>query len=71
MAGGTGARDPGGPRVTGPRPLGASLGDLAELLGGDTQRSRRFLGGLIAGALVGAAIAGTTLLRRHRDDHRP
>jgi len=68
---GPGARDPGGPRSTGPRPLGSSLGDLAELLGGDTQRSRRFLGGLIAGALVGAAIAGTTLLRRHRDDPRP
>jgi hypothetical protein len=36
----------------------------AELLGGETQRSRRFLGGLIAGALVGAAVAGSVLVRR-------
>jgi hypothetical protein len=52
------ADDPG----AGPRPLG-SLADLSELLGGDTNRSRRFLGGLIAGALVGAAVAGTAALR--------
>jgi hypothetical protein len=45
------------------RPLGA-LADLAELLGGDSERSRRFMGGLVAGALVGAAIAGAALLRR-------
>jgi hypothetical protein len=50
-------------RGTGPRPLGGP-GDLAELLGGDTQRSRRFLGGVIVGALVGAALAGGSLLRR-------
>jgi hypothetical protein len=37
---------------------------VAELLGGETQRSRRFLGGLIAGALVGAAVAGSVLVRR-------
>ena len=71
MGGGTGNREPAGRGATGPRPLGSSLGDLAELLGGDTQRSRRFLGGVIAGALVGAAIADTTMLRRHRDDARP
>ena len=53
------ADDPPG---AGPRPLG-SLADLSELLGGDTNRSRRFLGGLIAGALVGAAVAGTAALR--------
>lgn len=47
----------------GPRPLGA-LADLAELLGGDSPRSRRFLGGAIAGALVGAALAGSLLMRR-------
>ena len=50
-------------RIDGPRPMG-SLADLSDLLGGDSHRSRRFLGGLIAGALVGAAIAGSTLLRR-------
>jgi hypothetical protein len=56
--------------VVGPRPLGG-LGDLAELLGGDTQRSRRFLGGLMVGALVGAAVAGAALLRRGGRGPRP
>lgn len=51
----------------GPRPLGA-LADLAELLGGDSPRSRRFLGGMVAGALVGAALAGSVLLRRRPPD---
>lgn len=46
----------------GPRPLGA-LADLAELLAGESPRSRRFLGGVIVGALVGAAVAGSALLR--------
>jgi hypothetical protein len=53
-----------------PQPLGG-LADLAELLGGEGDRSRRFLGGLIAGALVGAALAGVAALRRRssgRDD---
>lgn len=64
-------RLPAPPTTTGgPRPMGSSLADLSELLGGDTRRSRQFLGGLIAGALVGAAIAGTTVLRRRRDDDR-
>ena len=40
--------------------------DLSELLGGDTHRSRRFLGGLVVGALVGAALAGGSMLRRRR-----
>jgi hypothetical protein len=47
----------------GPRPIGG-LADLAELLGGNSDRSRRFLGGLVVGALVGAALAGAALLRR-------
>jgi hypothetical protein len=50
-----------------PRPLGG-LVDLADLLGGESDRSRRFLGGLIAGALVGAAVAGAALVRRRRDE---
>lgn len=50
-----------------PRPLGG-LADLADLLGGESDRSRRFLGGLIAGALVGAAVAGAALVRRRRDE---
>ncbi len=54
-------------RPTGPRPLGG-LGDLAELLGGDTDRSKRFLGGVMVGAMVGAAVAGAALLRRRRTD---
>ena len=52
-------------RIDGPRPMG-SLADLSDLLGGDSHRSRRFLGGLIAGALVGAALAGGSMLRRRR-----
>ena len=48
--------------------------DLAALLGGETPGSRRFLGGLMAGALVGAAIAGSTIWRsaqntRSKRDH--
>lgn len=50
-------------RSGGPRPLGG-LADLADLLGGESERSRRFLGGLAAGALVGAALAGAVLFRR-------
>lgn len=57
--------DPADRRPTGPRPLG-NLADLAALLAGETPRSRRFLGGLVAGALVGAAIAGSTIWRRAR-----
>jgi hypothetical protein len=52
------------------RPVG-SLADISELLAGDTNRSKRFLGGLIAGALVGAAVAGSTLLRRRRGNGQP
>jgi hypothetical protein len=48
---------------SGPGPLG-SLADLAELLGGESARSRKFLGGLVIGALVGAAVAGGSLVRR-------
>ena len=47
------------------------LAELADLLGGESSRSRRFLGGLIAGALVGAAVAGSTLLRRRRGNGQP
>jgi hypothetical protein len=57
-------------RSTSPRPLGG-LGDLAELLGGDTDRSRRFLGGIAVGAMVGAAIAGAALMRRRRGTGDP
>ncbi len=39
------------------------VAETAELLGGESGPSRAFLGGLVAGALVGAAIAGASLLR--------
>jgi hypothetical protein len=58
----TDARPANTPAVV-PRPLG-QLADLAALLDGDTARSRRFLGGLVVGALVGAAVAGGSLFRR-------
>lgn len=54
-------------RMVGPRPLGG-LADLAELLAGETPRSRRFLGGLVIGGLVGAAVAGASVLRRKGRD---
>jgi hypothetical protein len=44
----------------------ASLADLAELLNGESAGSKRFLGGLALGALVGAAIAGSTIWQRRR-----
>ena len=42
------------------------LADLAQLLDGESASSRRFLGGLALGALVGAAIAGSTIWQRRR-----
>jgi hypothetical protein len=61
---------PGGPEAPGRRPIHplpvGSLSDLAELLSGESASSRRFLGGLVVGALVGAAVAGSTVLRRRR-----
>ena len=56
-------RTPAGGRMTKPGAAGA-LAEIGELLGGETGRSRRFLGGLVAGALVGAVVAGGSLRRR-------
>jgi hypothetical protein len=44
----------------------ANLAELAEILNGESAGSRRFLGGLALGALVGAAIAGSTIWQRRR-----
>jgi hypothetical protein len=44
----------------------ARLAELADLLGGESSRSKRFLGGLVVGALAGAALAGASLLTRRR-----
>jgi hypothetical protein len=51
-------------RIVGEPALPGGLAEVVDLLGGESDRSRRFLGGLIAGALVGAALAGPALLRR-------
>jgi len=50
--------------ITGPKTAPARLVDLADLLGGESGPSRKFLGGLVIGALVGAALAGTSVMRR-------
>jgi hypothetical protein len=42
----------------------ARLAELADLLGGESGSSRKFLGGLVIGALVGAAVAGAGAMRR-------
>jgi hypothetical protein len=44
----------------------ARLAELADLLGGESSRSKRFLGGLVVGALAGAAIAGASFLTLRR-----
>jgi hypothetical protein len=46
----------------------ARLAELADLLGGESSRSKRFLGGLVVGALAGAAMAGIAALRRRDAD---
>lgn len=45
------------------RPLAHVLEDAEALLDGESRASRAFLGGLVAGAMVGAAIAGASLVR--------
>ena len=44
----------------------AGVAALVELLGGESPRSRRFLRGLMVGALAGAALAGGSRLGRRR-----
>jgi len=59
----------------GPRPYRGplqGLAELAELMGGESPASRRFLRGLALGALVGAAIAGSRIwARRGQPPARP
>jgi hypothetical protein len=47
-----------------PDTLPARLSELADLVGGDSPRSRKFLGGLVIGALAGAALVGSLAARR-------
>lgn len=58
------------PRASAPRTAPERLTELADLLGGDSARSRKFLGGLVIGALVGAAVAGTAALARRSQERR-
>lgn len=59
---------------SGIRPLDA-VSELVDLVGGEGDRSRRFIGGLVAGALVGAAIVGAAgaamVRRRDEPDRKP
>lgn len=49
-----------------PTPLAAVLAGAAGLAAGEGRPARAFLRGLVAGALVGAAVAGTALVRRRQ-----
>lgn len=52
--------------MSGNDPLITRLTKAAEAVTGDDQRATTFARGLILGALVGAAIAGSTLWQRRR-----
>ena len=52
--------------MSGTDPLLERLSRAAEAVTGDDQRATTFARGLILGALVGAAIAGSTLWQRRR-----
>jgi hypothetical protein len=52
--------------VSGTDPLLERLSRAAEAVTGDDQRATTFARGMILGALVGAAIAGSTLWQRRR-----
>jgi hypothetical protein len=54
-----------------PRGPVQGLADVAELLGGGrTERTGSFARGLVIGALVGAAIAGSAIWQRRRRPER-
>ena len=52
--------------MSGTDPLLERLSRAAEAVTGDDQRATTFARGLILGALVGAAIAGSTIWQRRR-----
>ena len=52
--------------MTSPRSPIQGLSDLSELLAKEQPRVSKFVRGLAVGALVGAAIAGSTIWQRHR-----
>lgn len=53
-----------------PRAPLQGLGEVAELLRGESPDSKRFLRGLVLGALVGAAIAGSRIWAGRRESER-
>jgi hypothetical protein len=56
--------DPGSPE------LARLAGEVLDLLGGRSVRSRRLMGGVMAGALLGAALAGFLLRPRPSSGRR-
>jgi hypothetical protein len=57
--------------VKGSDPLLERLGRAADAVSGDDQRAVTFARGLVLGALVGAAVAGSTLWQRRRGREVP
>lgn len=55
------------PEPTVPRGPLQGLQDLSQQLSGQPKGMSTFLRGLVVGAFVGAAIAGSAILRRRRD----
>ena len=52
-----------------PDELPKAVSGALELLAGESATSRTFLGGLVVGAFVGAAVAGASLVRSRTSGH--
>lgn len=57
--------------MSGDAPLLERLGRAAETVTGDDERAATFARGLVLGALVGAAIAGSTIWQRRHARSEP